>query len=94
MAQRLIVTGQPVVSKTTGATGNISVATSKAYSPAQLNYYRQQVLKQQQQLRVQGIQTQTVKGVTIGGQPATVQVAVTQGQQRAQVGTELCYSSI
>lgn len=85
LAQRLIVTGQPVVSKTTGATGTVTVATSKAYTPAQLSYYRQQVALKQQQLKLQGIQAQTVKGVTLAGQPATVQVAVTQGQQRAQV---------
>ncbi|GLV35974.1 domino [Carabus blaptoides fortunei] len=80
VTQRLIMTGtQPVATKAGTPSGTATVATSKSLTPAQLHYYRQQMLKQQQLRVAQALPTQTVKGVTIAGQ-----VAVTQGQQRTQ----------
>lgn len=88
LAQRLIVTGQ-AVAKTAVSGAQTSATTGKTITPAQLQFYRQQALKQHMKLQQAGLQTAgTVKGqtVTIAGQPVSqVQVAVSQpGQQRAQ----------
>lgn len=90
LGQRLIVTGQAVTKAPVSGAATVAT-TSKTITPQQLQFYRQQALKQQMKLQAAGQLAQTVKGaVTIAGQPTAVQVAVTQaGQQRTQVSIQL-----